>query len=386
MLAWILLALLSAPPARAWDRHAQITRVALSALADLSAPVKAESFSDYLTAAGFKGTAADFARALKINPVESFGFNDGETAGADVPLRRVIEDYSDEPDWGMDNNLFDVYPELWKDSYLYMGGRDGSQNRAFRHMYWPSGFYKPPVPPAKFPVYDPTPLGEAPERSQLFFEKSQEAFRTGHPYWGARFLACALHYYEDLTMPFHAVQLPGFSFVRFGPDGTVDVEGTTRMFAYYHLALDAYPSRALGAETGPEIQKRLLASLSGGDVSDSFEDAALLSRQAATASALKASEVGDVVVAFFPVPTLADERDPLARVRSADFWDTVRRNQLDHPNQTEDLVAFLASTLKSAGVGIRTLVRGAMKTPPQPPAPRPLPTLQGVLLRLDGVR
>ena len=37
------------------------------------------------------------------------------------------------------------------------------------------------------------------------------ALATGHDYWGYRFLGWALHYMQDLTQPYHAKTVPGFS-------------------------------------------------------------------------------------------------------------------------------------------------------------------------------
>jgi hypothetical protein len=40
---------------------------------------------------------------------------------------------------------------------------------------------------------------------------SEYAFKTGHDYWGWRFMGWGLHYLSDLSMPYHAVVLPGVS-------------------------------------------------------------------------------------------------------------------------------------------------------------------------------
>lgn len=51
----------------------------------------------------------------------------------------------------------------------------------------------------------------AEHRIKLFQELSKMAFRSGHPYWGLRFLGWSLHYVQDLTQPFHNAPIPGYS-------------------------------------------------------------------------------------------------------------------------------------------------------------------------------
>jgi len=48
-------------------------------------------------------------------------------------------------------------------------------------------------------------------RIRLYESLAGLAFRTGHHYWGWRFMGWALHYIGDLTQPYHADPLPGVS-------------------------------------------------------------------------------------------------------------------------------------------------------------------------------
>ncbi len=115
--------LLSAPAA-AWDRHGSLTSRAVASLPGVSAPVTVETLDDFAAASGLGG-AARFLRAFKLNPTTDLPFGAGEKPGDAISIRRVLEAYTDEPDWGMDQDLFDHYPERWKDDTIYMGGRGG---------------------------------------------------------------------------------------------------------------------------------------------------------------------------------------------------------------------------------------------------------------------
>jgi hypothetical protein len=118
---------------------------------------------------------------------ESTGANP-QAPGQSVLPREVVAIYSDEPDWGMDDDV----PRL-KDQGIAQG-IEGMGTRTLRH-FWFEG-------ESEFDV----DLGRGQEldrRIQLFYNLSQVAFSVGEPYWGYRFLGNALHYLQDLTQPFH---------------------------------------------------------------------------------------------------------------------------------------------------------------------------------------
>ncbi len=51
-------------------------------------------------------------------------------------------------------------------------------------------------------------------RIHQFKVLSEYAFKTGHDYWGWRFMGLGLHYLTDISMPYHSVVLPGVSTAR----------------------------------------------------------------------------------------------------------------------------------------------------------------------------
>ena len=132
------------------------------------------------------------------------------TEGESVSVAEVLATASDEPDLGMDIGLFDDNGTAFGQRYGF--GRQpfgnpnldyGSQapfHMGFYHLDWLARVAQPDLQ-RTYPLW----------RIALFGELADVAFRTGHPYWGWRFLGWGLHYVGDLTQPYHAVPLPGVS-------------------------------------------------------------------------------------------------------------------------------------------------------------------------------
>lgn len=122
----------------------------------------------------------------------------------------IIATAADEPDYGLDLELF-------SDNESEFGKKYGLGEQPFGN------------PEIEYATQAPVHIGyyhEAgivfllagflkktlPEyRLREFLMLSNYAFKTGHPYWGYRFLGWGLHYVEDLTQPYHASVLPGNS-------------------------------------------------------------------------------------------------------------------------------------------------------------------------------
>ena len=134
-------------------------------------------------------------------------------AGEMVAPLAVLASASDEPDYGMDLNLWEDSPSDWGPGYGFGKIPFGNPNLDFStqapfHMgyyheapviYMAAGFLK-----RTYPLL----------RIHQYAGLSELAFRTGHPYWGWRFAGLALHYLQDLTQPYHASLAPGFSSAR----------------------------------------------------------------------------------------------------------------------------------------------------------------------------
>lgn len=133
--------------------------------------------------------------------------------GESVAPLAVLASASDEPDYGMDLNLWEDSPSAWGPTYGFGKLPFGNPNLSFStqapfHMgyhhespviYMAAGFLKRTYPLLRIHQYE---------------SLSRLAFRTGHPYWGWRFAGLALHYLQDLTQPYHASLAPGFSAAR----------------------------------------------------------------------------------------------------------------------------------------------------------------------------
>lgn len=134
-------------------------------------------------------------------------------AGEAVAPLAVLASASDEPDYGMDVNLWEDSPSAWGPRYGFGPLPFGNPALDFAtqapfHM----GFYhESPVIYAAAGFLKRT----YPElRVHQFMGLSRLAFESGHAYWGWRFAGLAAHYVQDLTQPYHARLAPGFSTAR----------------------------------------------------------------------------------------------------------------------------------------------------------------------------
>lgn len=158
----------------------------------------------------------------------------------------IIATASDEPDYGMDL-------DLWEDNHsaqaaLYQWGEQpfGNKDVTFAtqapfHMgffyesklfYWLAPFFK-----HSYIEY----------RAHTYLALSRYAFKTHHDYWGYRFLGWALHYAQDLTQPYHATLAPNYSTASLIWIETLDKLGIKRykhnatiLITNRHYALEDY--------------------------------------------------------------------------------------------------------------------------------------------------
>jgi len=122
----------------------------------------------------------------------------------------VLATAGDEPDFGLDINLFtDNNADFSKnygfgtqsfgDPKLYYGSQAPFHIGYYHEssiIFFAGSFLK-----RTYPRY----------RVHQFMNLARYAFATGHPYWGYRFLGWGLHYVGDLTQPYHSRVLPTYS-------------------------------------------------------------------------------------------------------------------------------------------------------------------------------
>jgi hypothetical protein len=170
-------------------------------------------------------TVADFITAFRLNPKIEFGHwtvlttdatqdsrHDFSRSGPPVgssyrPLKpgvstsalEILSTYSDEPDWGMDQNLFG-------EGYGYgkcpFGDAEGPSSQAAFHMTF---LHENPLMKSLFPQVRRSFLKD---RTEMFAKSAKLAFEAGIDYWGLRMTGWAMHYAQDATQPYHAKAFP----------------------------------------------------------------------------------------------------------------------------------------------------------------------------------
>jgi hypothetical protein len=227
---WVLVLALLAGEASAWEGHEVITRAAIASLSWL------DQYSS------LEVTPHTDAFPL-LNQTYTFAFK-GEKPGDRLSAREVLARYPSEPDWGCDQDL-NVSPQQ-----AYMGGYTGKASRGYFHMFYPPEAAVVPVPNVE--------MGAAPDRLALFYGAAQRAFERRDPYWGFRYLSCALHYIQDLGQPYHATQLSKEFFVPGEP-----VTHTAKKTANYHFVYEFWVEERLKEEDAGQSGFGLLAAVGG---------------------------------------------------------------------------------------------------------------------------
>lgn len=241
---------------RSWNTHAILTRAALDAGQTLlpRRRVPVVSLEDFLAKSGDSLTdflrdhgkrvffpnakqvlwqapnrirdLSEFLKALRLNPGLRFlsvRLMHPEQAGPEIPhdasrkgppggmyvptsegepieVAEIIATFSDEPDWGMDQDLFAI-PE-YQYGLCPFPVPSGPSSQAPFHMAF---FHESPILTLFMPGLR---VSFMEERVRLFLNLSKLAFRAGVDYWGWRFTAWAIHYLQDLTQPYHAKPFP----------------------------------------------------------------------------------------------------------------------------------------------------------------------------------
>ena len=313
---------LAAPSlAWAWADHHLVTTAAIAPLTALSTKtVRYTEFSAMLKDLGYS-SVVDFNTQMENHKEYLFTPQLGEVAGKDFAVGDVLAKYSDEPDWGMDKDLFgdDQYPQNWKPEYSMMGGKTGTPSQAPRHMYWQKLNFWHILKTFKLPLnktFDS--MGIAPDRAAMFLDLSRKARAKGHDYWSVRFLAYALHYLEDVSQPFHTTQVPTKEFLLMpifdkSGDGMKEyVSQITNIVAYYHYCFEDYVSQLMRAAAEGDTTSigntfvQDLASITDGPSSLSYDsrDIAAEVRAMAKLGVAKSAAAGRAAKKFFPPITV----------------------------------------------------------------------------------
>jgi hypothetical protein len=212
----------------------------------------------------------------------------------------VVASASDEPDYGLDINLWEDSPSDWGKRYGFGKLPFGNPSLAFStqapfHMAF---LHESRVLYAAAPFLQRTyPL----LRVHQFTTLSALAFRTGHAYWGWRFAGLALHYLQDLTQPYHANLAPGESTLKLLMVNTLSMLGFNGpkndmvvLLSNRHLALEKYQAELLHANALSHHDGPLEKALHGSEADKGYapwSDSYLRDVVTAQSSALGASLV-----------------------------------------------------------------------------------------------
>lgn len=192
----------------------------------------------------------DRVSSLPEQPNSTYRFT-GLAAGDLVAPLAVVASASDEPDYGLDINLWEDSPSDWGKVYGFGKLPFGNPALYFAtqapfHM----GFYY-----QDWIIYQAAPFLKRTLpllRTHQYSSLAALAFRTGHDYWGWRFTGLALHYVQDLTQPYHANLAPGDSTLRMISANVLAMAGLPKqrddlivLLSNRHLALEKYQNELL---------------------------------------------------------------------------------------------------------------------------------------------
>jgi hypothetical protein len=290
LLSTLLWALALARPLPAWDQHHTFTGLVVEALQTdlplLRQPVKPMPLSAFLKrhAPGLKTLLADFYTWKKqvysypqwlLTPESEAWLYSSEAAGkltearfkellgvrstafgsVDVPSSSYptfapaarsfgawVRYFSDEPDWGMDQGLFGKGDPRYTE--IPYGDIDKLSSQAPFHMYF--GNENAITYAARPSLKQSMTL----LRFSLFQRLAAFALARHEWFWGARFLGCALHYLQDVAMPYHASALPYatvFTYLKYAvvKDKQKFLADNMQLLSNRHFAYEAFAYRFL---------------------------------------------------------------------------------------------------------------------------------------------
>lgn len=291
----------------------------------------------------------------------------GLKAGEQVSPLAVLASATDEPDYGLDINLWTDSPSDWGKVYgfgalpfgnpaLYFSTQAPFHMGFFhedRVIYMAAPFIK-----KTFPLL----------RSHQYSSLAALAFRSGHPYWGWRFTGLALHYVQDLTQPYHASLSPGNSSAKLIGINLLAMAGMPRMknemivrLSNRHLALEKYQNQLIYNAALARRESTLEKSLRGSSKDASYPVWSdlyardVVSRQ----SHAVGSRLTDILVSTLPFGYVSDpsfdfgvKESGIDLLAELSQQDGVKRARLD---------SITTELMGNFGAHSRNVVRGILK-------------------------
>lgn len=291
----------------------------------------------------------------------------GLKAGESVAALTVLASATDEPDYGLDINLWSDSPSEWGKNYGFEKQPFGNPALYFStqapfHM----GFYHEdrilylaaPFIKRTFPML----------RVHQFSSLAALAFRSGHSYWGWRFTGLALHYLQDLTQPYHASLSPGNASAKLVAINLLAMMGFSKwkdemivLLSNRHLALEKFQNQWLF--NAARVRRESTAEKSLRDPGNDGQYrpwSDLYARDVvARQSYALGSRLTETLLSTLPPRYVADPGFDFG-VKEADIDLISDLGQADSAQRAR-LDALVAELLGNFGAHSRNLVRGVLK-------------------------
>ena len=184
--------------------------------------------------------------------------------GETVTALEVVLTACDEPDYGMDYYLYEDNGSAWGAAYGFGAQPFGNPKLSYgTQSPFHLSFDNEPAlihALAKF-----TTLSNLGYRIDLFSALARCAFANGHEYWGWRFAGWALHYVQDITMPYHASLMPSkttFQLLLLNTFGSkADRDGAITLLSNRHAMFENYQYFLLTFREGDAAANPAIAAL-----------------------------------------------------------------------------------------------------------------------------
>lgn len=293
-------------------------------------------------------------------------------AGETVPALQVVASASNEPDYGMDINLWADSPSDWGKQYgfgklpfgnpaLYFSTQ-APFHMGLYHEDWLI-FKAAPFIQRTFPLL----------RIHQYTGLAALAFRTGHAYWGWRFAGLALHYIQDLTQPYHANLAPGDSTFRMISANLLAMAGLPRqrddlivLLSNRHLALEKYQNDLMMVSARARQDTPLDLALRKMELDSTYPPwSDLYAREVvARESHAAGPKVAQAIVAAMPAEYVSDPAfDFGVKESGIDLAAAMARAD---PAKRAELDRQVAALLGHFGAHSRNTIRGILKLAAQP--------------------
>ncbi|MBN1519206.1 MAG: hypothetical protein JW923_03860 [Spirochaetales bacterium] len=278
------------------------------------------------------------------------------SAGQSVPALTVVATASDEPDYGMDLGL-------WDDNGTAYGARYAFGPQPFGN---PALIYGSQAPfHMTFPREDPIITAAAPfvgrglahYRVTLYTELARFAFAHDHDYWGWRFAGWAIHYLEDMAMPYHARLMPGKGtlgmLTLYGLGTQADIDGAVVLLSNRHMLLEDFQYRLTSNLAGNPALATALAEGSQRPVA--WRD--FFAYDVAAAAAYKRGPAIDrLIVKAFPERYSSDPSYDFGADPDKPLYDSLAAARSAQPDAAASLETSLVDIMRDVGDYVRAYV------------------------------